>query len=345
MAKKAGKRISAPTDPNDIWNKNPEVVRSFLDKIPDYQQLCTEVAYILEKKLKAEAIEIAMVVWRAKTLKSFLEKIERKKYGQPFEEITDFAGVRVVALYVSDIPRIEEIIGREFTVVEKVDKLNDKGSDKFGYGAIHFIVKLGQSSSGARYDDLKELICEIQVRTVLQDAWAIIDHHLVYKNESDVPTLLQRKLNRLAGLFEMADDQFDSVRSERAAYLNEIRESKASPHQFLENELNQDSFVEYLKWKFPNLESESYENQAAQILFFVDKDKYRHLSDLDTAVERAQPVMPKVIKELRKENLRFINYAALQVLLALILVDDEVRRSEPFLNETIRGIIEENVLK
>src|SRR5215213_2751506 len=102
MATKTDKGVSPPNDPHDIWNKNPEVVRNFLDKMPDYSQLCTEVAYILEKKLKAEAIETAMVVWRAKTLKSFLEKIERKKYGQPFEEITDFAGVRVVALYISD---------------------------------------------------------------------------------------------------------------------------------------------------------------------------------------------------------------------------------------------------
>jgi len=49
VAKKTGKGISPPTDPNDVWNKNPEVVRNFLDKIPDYSQLCTEVATILEK--------------------------------------------------------------------------------------------------------------------------------------------------------------------------------------------------------------------------------------------------------------------------------------------------------
>jgi ppGpp synthetase/RelA/SpoT-type nucleotidyltranferase len=60
-----------------------------------------------------------------------------------------------------------------------------------------------------RYDDLKKLVCEIQVRTVLQDAWAIIDHHLSYKQESDVPKILRRKLNSLAGLVETAHDQFD----------------------------------------------------------------------------------------------------------------------------------------
>lgn len=344
MAKKTGKAISPPTDPNDVWNKNPAVVRNFLDKMPDYTQLCTEVAYILEKRLNAEAIEIAMVVWRAKTLKSFLEKIERKKYGEPFDEITDFAGVRVVALYISDISRIEEIIRREFSVVEKVDKLNDKGPDKFGYGAIHFIVKLGQSSSGARYDGLKELTCEIQVRTVLQDAWAIIDHHLVYKNESDIPTPLQRKLNSLAGLFETADDQFDRVRAERAVYLSEVRESKADPHQFLENELNQDSFLEYVKWKFPNLMSDGLENQAAIVFSFFDKDQFRLLSDLDAVVEKTKPTLAEVNNEIKERQLFRAYYATTQVLLALSLLDDRVRRSVGW-GEAVKGILEKHALK
>jgi ppGpp synthetase/RelA/SpoT-type nucleotidyltranferase len=82
----------------------------------------------------------------------------------------------------------------------------------------------------------------MQVRTVVQDAWAIIQHHLVYKRESQVPSHLQRKLNSMAGLLETADDQFESIRREREAYIAEVRESLAKPALFLENELNLDSF-------------------------------------------------------------------------------------------------------
>src|SRR5690554_6791035 len=225
-----------------VWKEKPETVKKFLEQKNDYEQLCAEIAYILKKKLSEAEIEFSSVSYRAKTLKSFLEKIVRKTYDNPFADITDFAGVRVVFLYQNDLTKIEAIIKKEFKIIEKVDKLNDKGIDKFGYGAIHYIVKIGKNSSGARYDDLKNLVCEIQVRTVLQDAWAIIDHHLVYKKESEIPSSLQRKLNSLAGLFETADNQFDILRQEREKYLTDIKESITS-NEFLKNELNLDTFT------------------------------------------------------------------------------------------------------
>jgi putative GTP pyrophosphokinase len=149
-------------------------------------------------------------------------------------------------LYRSDIAKVADIIRAEFVVAEDVDKLDELGVDQFGYGARHFIVRLGKTSSGARYDDLKQLPCEVQVRTVVQDSWAIIQHHMVYKRESQVPTQLQRKLNSLAGLFETVDDQFERIREEREAYLVEMRGSTEAS-TFLENEPNLDSFKEYLK--------------------------------------------------------------------------------------------------
>ena len=188
-------------DAKQLWTKTPEIIREFLNQQPDYEQLCTEVAYTLSKRLSDAKIGISAVMCRAKTLESFLEKIDRKHYQNPLTEITDFAGVRVVYLYPGDFPTVEKIICEEFEVLEKVDKLHEKEEDRFGYGAIHFLLRLGKPSTGARYDHLKNLVCELQVRTVLQDAWAIIDHHLAYKKESDVPTLLRRKLNSLAGLF------------------------------------------------------------------------------------------------------------------------------------------------
>lgn len=154
----------------------------------DYEQLCAEVEYILRKRIADRGIETSSITSRAKTLNSFLEKLQRKHYESPFEQLTDLAGARVVCLYRSDIAKVADIIRAEFVVAEDVDKLDELGVDQFGYGARHFIVRLGKTSSGARYDDLKNLPCEVQIRTVVQDAWAIIQHHMVYKRESQVPT-------------------------------------------------------------------------------------------------------------------------------------------------------------
>ena len=63
---------------------------------------------------------------------------------------------------------------------------------------------------------------EIQIRTSLQDSWATVSHGLQYKVEADVPDSLKRKLFRLAGLFELADEEFLSIKFESKKRLNEV---------------------------------------------------------------------------------------------------------------------------
>jgi Uncharacterized protein conserved in bacteria len=343
MSKTNNSSREASARARDVWKESPDTIRLFLERRPDYEQLCAEVAYILNKRLADKKIETASITWRAKTLKSFLEKIQRKNYQNPFTDITDFAGVRVVCLYIPDLSKIEEILRDEFRVLEKVDKLNNKEPDEFGYGAVHFIVKLGGKSSGARYDDLNYLTCEVQVRTVLQDAWAIIDHHLVYKQESDVPSQLQRKLNSLAGMFETADDQFQRVRSEREEYLQNVKSSLRSKGEFLGNEVNKDSFAEYVRWKFPSLKPEYYKGQIGSILVSIDRDKYRKLADIDADIEKGKTALEIVNKELK--GLKALPFGAVQAALALSLTDEKSRRELMRDEPEIQPVIEANIVR
>ncbi len=327
-----------------IWKSNTELIRLFLEKRNDYEQLCSEIAYILKKRLSKSNLEYSTINNRAKTLNSFLEKIHRKSYNEPFKDITDFAGVRIVYLYQSDLDMIEEIIKDEFTILERIDKLNDKGIDKFGYGAIHYIVKIGTNTVGARYDDLKNLVCEIQVKTVLQDAWSIIDHHLAYKNESDIPSKLQRKLNSLAGLFETADNQFDIIREERENYLKKINESLKTEN-FLYNELNLDTFVPYLLWKFPMYEIKTFENQPKITFNNISRLKFKTLKELDDIIEKYIKIAPKIKKELEKEfNYEYFEDTSMpsSLLVSTILQIDNKKYLE---NSDIPGDVKEYLLK
>jgi putative GTP pyrophosphokinase len=317
----------AEGDNSDAWEKYPGLIRLFLEQLSDYEQLCDEVAYILRKKLKKANIETASITSRAKTLNSFLEKVMsgRKKYDSPFEQITDFAGARVVCLYKEDLSRIEKIISKDFDIVEKVDKMNDKSVDQFGYGAIHFVVQLGKNSSGARYDNLKELKCEIQTRTVLQDAWAIIQHHLVYKHEGDVPKQLQRKLNGLSGLFENIDDQYQLIKKTRDAYLKGIRESKNNKKEFLRNELNLDSLREYLKWKFPN-RMVSMLTKGLEDLYNESSDAgLQTLKDVDCLLDSTVDARRSIMKDLGVLQERYP--ASVEYALAVALTNSAFRES------------------
>jgi putative GTP pyrophosphokinase len=316
---KKARIFGADFDEERLWKENTDAIKRFIERQPDYEKLCAEVAYILNRELNKAEIEFSTITYRAKTLNSFLEKIQRKSYRDPVSEITDFAGVRVVCLYVDDLERLEKVIARNFETVEKIDKLTNKKSDQFGYGAIHFIVRLGKNASGARYDDLKNLVCEIQTRTVLQDAWAIIDHHLVYKNESSIPTVLRSRLNRLAGDFESSDQKFSDLRAEREEYLRKVQDSEINSEQFLENELNLDSFVRYAQWKFPELPAGTEVLDVPFYLKPLTEMNLRELRDLDEIVNRGAS---SYAFYLEKNGRDFLNsYSITSVALSALLVN------------------------
>jgi hypothetical protein len=75
-----------------LWAERPEVVKQFIDQRPDYEKLCSEVAYTLDRKLVKAGVDFSTISYRAKTLDSFLEKVQRKSYQDPISENTDFAG-------------------------------------------------------------------------------------------------------------------------------------------------------------------------------------------------------------------------------------------------------------
>jgi putative GTP pyrophosphokinase len=175
---------------------------------------------------------------------------------------------------------VRTVVREEFEVLEELNKFDDLGIDRFGYGAWHFVVKLGKRSAGARYDDLRHLVCEVQVRTVVQDAWAILQHHLVYKKESEVPKTIRRSLNALAAQFEIADDKYDGLRREREEYLAQLL-TTADPSTVT---LDLDSFSEYLGTWFPARQKEGYDGQHRLVLEKLVAAGIRTVGQIDRAI-------------------------------------------------------------
>jgi putative GTP pyrophosphokinase len=89
-------------------------------------------------------------------------------------DITDLTGVRVIVFFLDSIPRLEEVIAREFEVLEKADKSRLlEQEERLGYHSVHYLVKLRPNKAGLpEYSRFTDLIVEVQVRTVLQHAWA-----------------------------------------------------------------------------------------------------------------------------------------------------------------------------
>lgn len=261
--------------------------KEFLEKyyfiIENYRLLGEEIVYFLKKHLKKSEIPIANIGYRVKTLESLIEKTYRKNYRHPFEENTDFVGVRIVNIYKDDIDKIKTIIKAEFEVLEESNKTDSLNTDQFGYEAIHYLVKLSPSYFGPRYEDIKDLCCEIQLRTILQDAWALVSHHLGYKRENEVQKDIYRKLYALSGAFETADDQLVQIKQRRFEYINEIRRNLELSN--LTEKINLDNLTEYLKRKFPILDLETTLGAVNNFPTMLKKYGYVTLQSIDKLLE------------------------------------------------------------
>lgn len=189
-----------------------------------YDDFARSVVSILETCLEEKNIKKQSISWRAKDADEFERKAARPipgsetaKYSDPLTQITDKAGIRVITYFLRNVDEVDEIISEEFEVVERTLKASDE-PDRFGYTSLHFLVKyLDSRTQLTEYRRFKGLVAEIQVRTVLQHAWAEIEHDIRYKSPSLLPEAVSRRFGALAGLIEIADREFQAIEDEDRA--------------------------------------------------------------------------------------------------------------------------------
>ena len=194
-------------------------VAEYQQRHPTYEAYVNSIDSLLSNLISAGHIDLVTLEARAKTVESFREKVqlEDKDYKDPLKEITDLAGVRIITYQLADIDSIANIVRDNFDVDEdnSIDKREILDADRFGYLSVHFVVTLNNARAGLpEYRAFAGMKAEIQVRTVLQHAWAAIDHKLRYKRREEIPLNLRRKLYRISALLETADSEFESLRSE-----------------------------------------------------------------------------------------------------------------------------------
>src|SRR6185436_242357 len=225
---------------------------TYHQRLPVYEQLRSEAVFALEHALSGTDRKIHSITSRIKTLESVTKKVERKGIKDPFSELFDIVGLRVVCLFLADISEIVRITRSVFDVAYEDDKMADNAS-VFGYLSHHLIVFMKSSHSGPRYDKIAGIRFELQVRTIAMDAWANVSHHLSYKAPADIPADLQRDFYALSGLFYVADKHFEMFYSASAASRRQALEAfaAASP-DVLSEPLNADTLSAYLRTRFPD---------------------------------------------------------------------------------------------
>lgn len=201
-------------------------------------------ASLIEKvrcALSSAGILVASVESRVKEESSLRGKLELKgaKY-HTLSDITDIVGLRVITFYIDDVDKVASMVERLFNVdwENSVDKRKIHEIDSFGYMSLHYVCAIPDSTY--RF--------EIQIRTVLQHAWANMSHDTGYKSGVEIPKRYMREMSRLAGMLELVDDEFSKIRTELSDYRRSVKALVASGN-LEEVPLDGDSYKSYLELK------------------------------------------------------------------------------------------------
>ena len=201
---------------NEIIIPNKEQLQFAYDS---YKPVLTAILFSIEQKLKKNLKLASMPTFktRIKDFNSYYKKLLRvrpKSIGkQNLPTLTDLLGIRVICAFLEDLKTVEEQISKIFKIIEIERKGADRTFSEFGYESIHFLVEIPEEFKTDKDTVPDGLVCEIQVRTILQDAWAEVEHELVYKSEFspfDLP--LRRKLASLNASLSLSDIIFQEIR-------------------------------------------------------------------------------------------------------------------------------------
>lgn len=201
------------------------ILSEFTENQSTINDFMVKMKQLINELLNHEGVLVHQITGRVKDRISLEKKIDRKlgKYSS-LSDITDIAGIRIITYLESDVDTVAELIEKEFEIDKpnSVDKRNLR-FDQFGYRSLHFVAECNDHRNKLiEYKRFKSLKFEIQIRSILQHAWAEIEHDLGYKGKTSIPDAYKRGFMRIAALLESADLEFDRLKKELKKYESEV---------------------------------------------------------------------------------------------------------------------------
>jgi len=269
------------------------ILDEYRENLPVFEKMRDIVRSLIEKCVKDNNIYVNAIETRIKKESSLVGKLELKghKYNT-LSDITDILGARVITFYTDEVDKISALIDKMLEVdwENSVDKRKALDLDQFGYMSLHYICRIPKSVyNDPEHPEINEFRFEIQMRTALQHVWATMYHDTGYKSGIEVPKEHLRNMNRIAGMLELADEQFSRIRMEITDYRRNVQALVADGN-FDEVPLDGDTFRSYLTLKpFKKLiskiaginQAEVYEDNLMRYLTTLLKLNFKTLGDLE----------------------------------------------------------------
>jgi ppGpp synthetase/RelA/SpoT-type nucleotidyltranferase len=196
-----------------------QAVRAYAEIQPSLREPTRRYVELVTVLLDEAGINYLSVEGRTKSVASFAAKATRKVdgkplYTDPLREITDQIGVRVITYVHSDVAAVVGVFDDALQILDDRDLGEETAREgRFGYASRHLLVQVTDPPPPS-YDDLVGYRASVQVRTVLQHAWAEFEHDIRYKGTvpEEHASDLDRRFTLAAGLLELADQEFAAIR-------------------------------------------------------------------------------------------------------------------------------------
>ena len=233
------------------------ILNEYREKLPVFEKMKGVVLDLLRTCLNEKGILVSGLEARVKTEQSLAGKLELKGYKyHTLDDVTDIVGARIITYYSDEVDIISALAEKMFDIDwdNSVDKRKMLEIDRFGYLSLHYVCRIPETLyKDPDMPQINHIPFELQMRSTLQHVWANMYHDIGYKSDVEIPIEYQRNMSRLAGMLELADEQFNRIRKDINNYRRNVQ-SMVTSGNFDEVPLNGDTFRSFLKLKpFRNL--------------------------------------------------------------------------------------------
>ncbi|MCR5699101.1 MAG: hypothetical protein K6G52_05590 [Treponemataceae bacterium] len=294
--------------------KERTILETYKTQKSDFVKL-EQIALKQVQKIVDECdVRIYTINHRIKEEKSLAGKLERK--GEKYTtllDITDILGLRIVCFFADDVDLVAKKVESVFDIdwEESIDKRKYLDIKSFGYLSVHYICSL--KDDGTVPPELLKIRFEVQMCSLLQHVWAVMEHDLGYKTKFGVPAAVSREFSRLAGLLEIADEHFSRIRDKVSIYTTQVHQKivednaadipidLVSLEEYMRYSKSMSSFLENIsKTCHAEILNESPENYLNQLAWL----KKETLGDLQNMlVEDSELAMQMIEKTLAVTDL------------------------------------------
>ncbi|MBI5127486.1 hypothetical protein HZA76_03475 [Candidatus Roizmanbacteria bacterium] len=264
-----------------------------------YELLTKKVESLIREILELNKIDYQVIQSRCKSQSSFENKVDKEGFNYDYRDMQDLAGIRIIGYVKNDVLKISEIIKKEFIIDEKrsIDKSKILGRDKVGYSSLHFVSKFSEERIKLpEYSLFKDIYFEIQIRTILQHAWAEIEHDRNYKFSGMLPEPIQRNFYLISGLLEIADNEFNQISNQIDVYSKDV--SNKTKQGNLNIPINSTALTQYFK-------DTSGQNININFKNGVMSEIIEELNDMDILILND---LDKIFSKRIKNKINEINY-------------------------------------